>query len=124
LKGGESMIVTVEELRTVAGYEDMTDAQLKRKIEAVENAICRVTHNNFIDRLTKQKAYPPDVVEGAFEMLKYNVSGTRERGGAGIASEALSRHSVSYVAQDGNNTIGGYPAALMGFLKPYYKARF
>lgn len=118
------MIITVEELRTVAGFEEMTDVQLTRKIEAVESAICAVTHNNFIDRLTKQKAYPPDVVEGALQMLIYNASDTRERGGAGIASESLSQHSVSYVVQDGNNTIGGYPAALMGFLKPYYKARF
>ena len=118
------MIITVDELRTVAGYEGMTDVQLTRKIEAVESSICAITHNDFIDRLTKQKAYPPDVAEGALQMLIYNASGTRERGGAGIASETLSRHSVSYVAQDGNNTIGGYPAALMGFLKPYYKARF
>lgn len=115
------MIITLDELRTVDGYAEMTDAQLTRKIEAVESAICAVTHNNFINRLTKQKAYPPDVVEGALNMLKWDVRG---RDSIGIASEALGRHSVSYAAQDATNTIGGYPAALMGFLKPYYKARF
>lgn len=118
------MIITVDELRTLDGYKGMTDTQAARKIEAVESAICAITHNDFIDRLTKQKSYPPDVVEGALQMLIYNASGTRESGGAGIASETLSRHSVSYVTQDGNNTIAGYPAALVGFLKPYYKARF
>lgn len=118
------MIITVDELRTLEEYKNVSDTQLARRIAAVESAICAITHNDFINRLTKQKAYPPDVVEGAFLMLKYDASGTRERGAAGIAGETLSRHSVTYTAQDGNNTIGGYPAALVGFLKPYYKARF
>jgi hypothetical protein len=41
-----------------------------------------------------------------------------------VASETISRHSVTYVDQTGDNTIMGYPVALMGFLKPYRKARF
>jgi hypothetical protein len=41
-----------------------------------------------------------------------------------VASETISRHSVTYVDQTGENTIMGYPVALMGFLKPYIKARF
>ena len=61
-------------------YKDFSDKQLARKIAAIESAICAITHNDFIDRSTKQKAYPPDVVEGALLMLKYDASGTRERG--------------------------------------------
>lgn len=115
------MIITVDELRAVDGFGEYTDAQLTRKIETVESAICATTHNDFISRLTHEKAYPPDVVEGALALLNWDNGG---RDNIGIASEGLSRHSVSYVAYDGNNTISGYPAALMGFLRPYYKARF
>ena len=41
----------------------------------------------------------------------------------GISIESLSRHSVSY-AQPTSDSIGGYPASMMSFLKPYMKARF
>ena len=42
----------------------------------------------------------------------------------GIKQEALSRHSVTYYDQDVNNSVLGYPVSLLGFLKPYMKARF
>jgi hypothetical protein len=42
----------------------------------------------------------------------------------GVQSESISRHSVTYYDQTGNNTVMGYPVALVGFLKPYKKARF
>lgn len=42
----------------------------------------------------------------------------------GVASETLSRHSVTYFAQDAGNQLMGYPVTLLGFLKPFTKARF
>ena len=42
----------------------------------------------------------------------------------GIASETISRHSVTYFSMDGDNSIMGFPKSLMGFLTPYKKARF
>jgi hypothetical protein len=45
------------------------------------------------------------------------------RGKVGIKSETLSRHSVTYFDQDASNQMMGYPAALLGCLKPYRKAR-
>lgn len=65
--------------------------------------------------------YPEDVVEGAIKLLKWDIGKSDK---VGIASETLSRHSVSYVNMDANNTINGYPLSLFGFLKPYMKARF
>lgn len=43
---------------------------------------------------------------------------------AGIASETISRHSVTYRDETTTNFTNGYPSSLMGFLLPYKKARF
>lgn len=63
--------------------------------------------------------YPPDVQAGAIAILKWEQSPHADK--AGIASESLSRHSVSYVSGEYS---GGYPKALTSFLAPYMKARF
>lgn len=70
--------------------------------------------------VTKVK-YPMDVKMGIVNLMKWELD-NREK--VGVASESISRHSVTYVDQTGENTIMGYPVALMGFLKPYRKARF
>ena len=70
--------------------------------------------------VTKVK-YPMDVKMGIVNLMKWELD-NREK--VGVASESISRHSVTYVDQTGDNTIMGYPVALMGFLKPYRRARF
>lgn len=65
--------------------------------------------------------YPFDVQMGIINMLKWDLS---NRDKVGIASEAISRHSVTYFNMDGDNSSIGYPKSLVGFLKPYMKARF
>ena len=65
--------------------------------------------------------YPADVKMGVVNLLKWEMN---NRDKVGIASETISRHSVTYVDMNGDNSIVGYPKALMGFLKPYKKARF
>lgn len=70
--------------------------------------------------VTKVK-YPMDVKMGAVNLMKWELD-NREK--VGVASETISRHSVTYVDQTGSNTAMGFPVALMGFLKPYRKARF
>ena len=65
--------------------------------------------------------YPDDVVEGVVNLLKWDIY---SRDKTGIQSEKLSRHSVSYFNLDSENSVMGYPYSLMGFLKPYMKARF
>ena len=70
--------------------------------------------------VTKVK-YPMDVKMGIVNLMKWELN-NREK--VGVASESISRHSVTYVDQTGENTIMGYPVALMGFLMPYRKARF
>ena len=65
--------------------------------------------------------YPADVRAGVLELLKWDI---KNRPKTGVKSETLSRYSVTYFDQDANDQVMGYPVALLGFLKPYIKARF
>ena len=64
--------------------------------------------------------YPADVVYGALNLIKWD---EQHRDSVGLQAETLSRHTVSY---DVNADKGGagYPASMLGFLKPHVKARF
>lgn len=73
------------------------------------------------DVLITKVEYPMDVVLGVVNMLKWDLE---NRDKVGIQSETISRHSVTYFDQSANNTSLGYPISLLGFLKPYMKARF
>jgi hypothetical protein len=67
--------------------------------------------------------YPLEVIEGAIDILDWElVQKGKEK--SGIASETISRHSVTYVQRTGDNTINGYPIELFNFCKEYMKARF
>lgn len=65
--------------------------------------------------------YPADIKVGVINMLKWDLE---NRDKVGIQSETISRHSVTYFNMDANNSSLGYPTSLVGFLKPYMKARF
>jgi len=67
--------------------------------------------------------YPVDVIEGAIDLLDWElIQKGKEK--SGVASETISRHSVSYVQRTGDNTINGYPIELFNFCNDYMKARF
>lgn len=70
--------------------------------------------------ITKVK-YPMDVKMGAVNMMKWELN---NRDKVGVASETISRHSVTYFSMDGDNSMMGYPRSLLGFLRPYKRARF
>lgn len=65
--------------------------------------------------------YPADVKMGVANMLKWELD---NRDKVGVASETISRHSVTYFDMTGDNSTIGYPKAVLGFLRPYMKARF
>lgn len=73
------------------------------------------------DVLVTRVIYPADIKMGVVNMMKWELN-NREK--VGISSETISRHSVSYFDLSGDNSIAGFPKALLGFLKPYMKARF
>jgi hypothetical protein len=68
--------------------------------------------------LVTKVEYPADVVNCCVELLEWAVNFA---GKVGIKSETLSRHSVTY--EDSSTMFMGYPASLLGCLKPYRKAR-
>ncbi len=65
--------------------------------------------------------YPADVQKGVIDLMIWEKDNRQK---VGIKTETLSRHSVTYYDQDANNQVMGYPISLLGFLKPYMKARF
>ena len=65
--------------------------------------------------------YPADVRKGVTDLMVWE---KKNRAKVGIKSETLSRVSVTYYEQDSENQVMGYPVSLLGFLKPYVKARF
>ena len=114
------MIMTVAELRRFIKTEE-DDQVLEAKLQALELSVQGYTNNDFKRHLTDEGEYPMDVKMGVVNLMKWELD-MREK--VGVASESISRHSVTYVDQTGANTLMGYPVALMGFLKPYKKARF
>ena len=68
--------------------------------------------------LVTRVEYPAEVVNCCVELMEWAVS---YAGKVGIKSETLSRHSVTY--EDSSTMFMGYPASLLGCLKPYRKAR-
>lgn len=65
--------------------------------------------------------YPESVKNGVLGLVKWEKD---NEGKAGIQSETISRHSVTYATLDDTNSAMGYPRAMMAFLDPYRKARF
>ena len=68
--------------------------------------------------LVTKVEYPADVVNCCVDLMEWSVNFA---GKVGIKSETLSRHSVTY--EDSATMFMGYPASLLGCLKPYRKAR-
>ena len=114
------MLMTVAELRRYI-TTDEEDQVLEAMLQALELSIQGYTNNDFERHLTAEGEYPMDVKMGAVNLMKWELN---NRDKVGIASESISRHSVTYVDQTGANTLMGYPVALMGFLRPYKRARF
>lgn len=114
------MIMTVAELRQFI-ETDETDQVLEAKLQALELSIQGYTNNNFKRHLTPEGEYPMDVKMGVVNLMKWELD---NRDKVGVQSETISRHSVTYFNMDGDNSVMGFPKALMGFLKPYMKARF
>lgn len=115
------MILTVEELKKYIDTDEPDDA-LALWIEAVTNTVHNYTHNNFQKYMVDGViVYPADVKMGVVNLLKWELT---SRDKSSIASETISRHSVTYRSDTETNYVNGYPASLMGFLKPYMKARF
>lgn len=114
------MILTVEELRKYI-TTDEEDSVLEAKLEALELSIQGYTNNDFKRHKTDAGEYPMDVKMGVVNLMKWELN---NRDKVGVASESISRHSVTYFDMSKDNSAMGFPTALLGFLKPYKRARF
>lgn len=104
----------------------VTDSTLNEGLYTVKDADnASFTANEAVrdefDVLITLVEYPVDVKQGAINLLKWD---EKNREKAGIQSETISRHSITYVSTEGDNWDKGYPASLMDFIEPYKKARF
>lgn len=100
----------------------VTKSQLNNGLYVIGtgNSLSPSAYNCESNMITKVE-YPPDVKMGVVRMMKWS----EERGDkVGIASETISRHSVTFSDLTGDNSLLGFPKALMGFLSPYRRARF
>lgn len=73
------------------------------------------------DVMVTKIAYPMDIKMGVVNLMKWELE---RRDKVGVSSETISRHSVTYESMTDENSVMGYPKMLMGFLKPYMRARF
>ena len=92
-------------------------------VTAAEDSAITIKEESFDedDVLVTRVVYPMDVKMGVVNLMKWELE-RREK--VGVSSETISRHSVTYESMTDDNSIMGYPKTLMGFLKPYMKARF
>lgn len=115
------MLMAISELRQFI-TTDAEDSVLEAILQALELSIHGYTNNNFKRVLENNNGeYPADVKMGVVNLLKWELN-CRDK--VGVASESISRHSVTYFNMDGDNSVMGYPKSLLGFLKPYKRARF
>ena len=111
LKVGDT--VQISESGVNDGVYTITDIQ--KDFIRLDRDLFTTEHN-----LVTKVEYPKDVILGCLNLLKWDI---QNRDKVGVKSETLSRHSVTYFDMDANHE-NGYPSSLLGFLKPYKKARF
>ena len=114
-KAGDTVQITYGERAIDCGLYTVKEVRSDHTFTVNEE----ITDMAFVD-VYKVK-YGIDVVLGAVNLMKWDLE---NRDKIGIQSETISRHSVTYFNMDANNSMLGYPKALLGFLKPYMKARF
>lgn len=106
VKVGDSVLISNSQYNDGVYVVNSEDGTLDKELLDCDNKVTLIQ-------------YPNAVKLGVIKMLQYNA---RMDSKVGIASESISRHSVSYTQS--NDTVGGYPSSLTSFLKPYMKARF
>ena len=76
---------------------------------------------NTSDSMLTLVQYPADVVRGIKKLIEYDKKMASK---IGIKSESISRMSTTYYDVNASETVDGYPAAMVSFLKKYEKMRW
>lgn len=74
------------------------------------------------DCLVTKVVYPKDIILGVVDVMDWMLKNPSAK--AGISSETLSRHSVTYQGNSEFDSDVGCPVRLLSFLNQYKKARF
>lgn len=106
---------TVEISESISNNGLYVVTEIKDKNTFADNQLSENIHN-----LVTKIEYSVDILDENLSMLKWNLDNAEK---IGIASESLSRHSVTYFNMDKTNTVGGYPISTMGFCTPYMRAK-
>lgn len=112
LKVGDTVQITQSQVNDgLYIVEEITDeyTRFDREIFAVSK------------NLVTKVEYPAAIKSGVINLMKWEIA---NRDKVGIQSETISRHAVTYFNMDKDNASIGYPKLLLGFLKPYMRARF
>lgn len=111
-KPGDTLQITESELNDgLVNVADVSGSTITVKEELYDEGGVVIT----------KVVYPADVKLGVANMLKWQLENGDK---VGVASETISRHSVTYFDLSGDNSSMGFPKALTGFLRPYKRARF
>lgn len=117
------MILTVEEAKGLIPALTDSDDLIAAKLNGIEQAIKGTTNNDFkrFENEAGEIQWPADIKLGVLNLLQWDLD---YRDKVGLASETISRHSVTFAGTTDAETEAGYPKALMKFLDPYRRARF
>jgi hypothetical protein len=127
MSGSNTLMVNTAIPFKVGDTLQITDSDLQDNalvtVEAVDGGTITVKEDLYDESavVITKVAYPADVKMGVANMVKWELD---NRDKVGVASETISRHSVTYFDMSGDNSTMGYPKAVLGFLRPYMKARF
>lgn len=95
-------------------------------VKAIDRTANTIEFTEYLADAEDNKAgvveYPPTIVNGAFNLLVWNLKHDYTKDG--IKSETISRHTVTYFDTNNGDKYMNYPSTMFDFLKPYYKARF
>lgn len=119
----ESLIPFSEGDTVMISHSDLQDGCLCTVAEVTDDTTFKVNEDCADDDsiLVTKVVYPADVKLGVANMLKWQLENGDK---VGVSSETISRHSVTYFDMNGDNSTMGFPKAVLGFLKPYRRARF
>lgn len=92
-------------------------------VQSVENGEVKLDRaprlaGTFSEAIMTLVEYPADVKQGVRNLIAYD---KKMAGKTGIKAETISRMSVTYYDANASESVSGYPANLMSFIKKYAK---
>lgn len=124
------MILTVAEFRQYV-TTDKDDISLQAMLEGLEAFIVKYTNNNFKNRSTGLVDYPISVKMAVVDIMTWKLRNealnSADNTGKPVASETISRHSVTYATDATESDIDtsfGVPKKYTAVFDLYKRARF